>query len=201
MGFNPLIIVAIVTFLGIVISSIILAIANTVSGYLEETDYDDLTGDCADTKEKIFNILDQDISRIRWLNGIMLAIFIVLFILSCVGIYFTWESDTTDVKTQGAITKFFGSAFFLYVILFVLFLIFLTYTIFYGLMLGKISGADEECFSGDITKDSSDLSNFNKAKNLITTQFVVCLVMFLIVLFSIGGIVFYKIRKSKSKSE
>lgn len=201
MGFNPLIIVAIVTFLGIVISSIILGIANTISGYLNDTDYDDLTGDCANTKEKIFSILDDDISRIRWLNGIMLAIFIVLFILSCIGIYFTWEKSEADEKTQSAVTKFFGSPFFLYGILFVLFLIFLIYTIFYGLMLGKISGAEEECFSGDITKDSSDLSNFNRAKNLITTQFVVCLIMLLIVSFSIGGIIFYKIRKSKSKSE
>jgi p-aminobenzoyl-glutamate transporter AbgT len=200
MGFNPLIIVAFVTFLGIVISSIILGIANTVSGYLDDTKYIDLVGDCENTKEKIFSIVDDDINRIRWINGIMLAIFIILFILSCVGIYFTWDKDDTDEKTQSSVVKFFKSSFFLYVVLFILFLIFLVYTIFYGIMLGKISGADEDCF-GDDSKDNIKLGNFNKAKNLITTQFITCLFMFIVILFIIGGIIFYKARKATKKNE
>ena len=204
-----LIIVAIITFLGIVISSIILGIANTISGYLNETGYDSLSGDCTDTKENIFKIVDEDLNRLRWLNGIMLAIFILLFILSCIGIYFTRMNDEEDSSvlkaTPNELVKsgaagFFSGGFFLYSILGMLFVIFLVYTIFYGIMLGRINSADSTCFSGDIVKDKSELGNFNRAKNLILTQFAVCFLMLIVVSIIIGVVIFYKYRKSKNLS-
>jgi hypothetical protein len=197
----PLVVIAVITFLGIVISSIILGIANTVSGYLDDTDYDQLSGDCEETKEYIFKIVDEDIGRLRWLNGIMLAIFILLFILSCVAIYFTYNTDVEggiDLAKSGA-SVFFSGGLFLYVILLMLFIIFLVYTIFYGIMLGRINSADSKCFSGDAIKENSDLGNFNRAKNLILTQFAVCFLMLIVVSIIIGVIIFYKYRKSQKK--
>jgi hypothetical protein len=204
----PLIICAVITFLGIVISSVILAIANTVSGYLDETNYDKLSGDCENTKESIFTIVEEDLGRLRWLNGIMLAIFILLFILSCVGIYFTSNMEDEDGESKGlsandlaksGASSFFAGGFFLYIILFMLFGIFLVYTIFYGIMLGRINSADSTCFSGDAIKDNSELGNFNRAKNLILTQFAVCFMMLIVVSIIIGVIIFYKYRKSQKK--
>jgi magnesium-transporting ATPase (P-type) len=201
----PLIITAIVTFLGIVISSIILGIVNTVSAYLEDTDYDNLIGDCEESKQIIFQILDEDIGRLRWLNGIMLAIFILLFIMTCVGIYFSSrEKDINEVTNESVKplgTLFFSGGFFLYVILGLLFVIFLIYTIFYGIMLGRINNVDADCFPNDtLNLEKSKLTNFNRAKNLILVQFVTCFIMLLIVSILIGSIIFYRVRSSKSKS-
>jgi hypothetical protein len=109
------------------------------------------------------------------------------------------ESKGPNVNelAKSGISGFFAGGFFLYVILFMLFVIFLIYTIFYGIMLGRINSADSTCFSGDVIKENSDLGNFNRAKNLILTQFAVCFLMLIIVSIIIGVIIFYKYRESK----
>lgn len=197
MAFNPLILVAVITFFGIVISSVILAIINSITDYLIASDYDKLPQTCSDTKEKITSIVDEDINGIRWLNGIMLAIFIIVFILSCVGIYFTGLSGSKEV--QSAIAKFFKSNLFLYIVLFGLIIIFLIYTIFYGVLLGKISSSEADCFSGDPSNKSSDIGNFNRARNLIGTQFIVCIIMLVFVSIITGVIFIYKYKKSSEE--
>lgn len=199
MAFNPLLLVAVITFFGIVISSVILAIINTITDYLIATDYDKLPQTCSDTKEKITSIVDEDIDRIRWMNGIMLAIFIIVFILSCVGIYFTGLSGSKEA--QSAIGKFFQSSLFLYIVLFGLFIIFLIYTIFYGILLGKIVSSEADCFSGDPSNKSSDIGNFTRARNLIITQFIICIIMLVLVSIITGVIFIYKYKKSSKEED
>lgn len=204
MAFNPLIIVAVITFFGIVISSVILAIINSIADYLIATGYDKLPQTCSDTKEKITSIVDEDITRIRWMNAIMLVIFIIVFILSCVGIYFTGLSGSGlsgSKEVQSAIGKFFKSSLFLYIVLFGLIIIFLIYTIFYGILLGKIASSEADCFSGDPSNKSSDIGNFNRARNLIVTQFIVCIIMLILVSIIIGVIFIYKYKKSSKEED
>jgi hypothetical protein len=200
MAFNPLFLVIGVTLLGIIITAVILGIVNTISGNLEATDVRRLTGNCIESKDSVADLLDTDLVRMRWINGIALAVFILLFILSIVGIFFTGVKGTknganTSVSTS-TVTSIFTSSLFVFGILGLLFFVFLAYTILYGIMLTKINSVEPECFKGDKADSKSDAALFNSSKNLITTQFIICIVMLFITAIVIGGAIFVKVRKS-----
>lgn len=197
-----LVILLFVSLLGIIICSVILGIINTVNDNLNSSNYKNKSDTtCGNNKTLINNALES-ISTLRVINGILLALFILLFIIIIVALFIFNRSKSKakfDANTANWLLKITLNKPFFFIVMGLLFFIFLGYTIAYGIMFSNLNTVNKTCFSGSIDTEGTEANYFNNALNGAKYQFIGCLIMLIVTTIAIGISIFIVVRSKRSK--
>lgn len=187
-SFAIYVILIITAIVGIVFTSIVLGVINNISENLNDTNYKSKPVECTASKEKIDKVLDT-IKTVRFINGILLAVFIVMFLIILAVIFFS------STKTRGSgIGGLILNRYFLFIMLFIVFVIFLSYTIIYGIMLTNLNDVNKNCFTGPASIEDTELNHFDRALSNTRTQFILCIIMTIVIAFIFGIAIFVAVK-------
>lgn len=181
-----LVIIGILAIIVMIATSIVINIANQIIGNLDDTKYKDKKQGQCEGNIKIINdaLIPLNIARVVAIILLVISILILVFVI--IGIIVLLRGGGASIRDKGVTSGIFrnllSNKYVYLVITFIFFLVFLYFTITYGVVLSGINSVNKECFSGDLTDENSEIKKLDSARSISITQMVLCLILSLIFL-------------------